>query len=211
MCVWAAPGNGLVTRETRVPRCTKSDAAGAYTLTDLFPATPLVVSASAPSFAPVGHGDLRLSEGEQRAGVDLVLRGGGVRLDGTVDDVTGGAVAGAIVATQDEANRALATTDAKGEFTLIKVEPGLGPRPARRRAGYAPGVGHGSRAWPRLQDPPRARVDRLVGRSGDRRVPGRRSPAVMIDGIQVEGGNNARLDADRRRGRVPDRQPAPGR
>ena len=64
-----------------------TDRAGAYAIADLFPATPLALSASAASFAPTGYrspdgGELRLAEGEQRAGVDLILRRGGVPVKG---------------------------------------------------------------------------------------------------------------------------------
>ncbi len=201
VCVWAAPGNGLVTTQTRAPRCAKTDGAGAYALSDLFPATPLVVSASAPSFAPVGFGDLRLADGEQRAGVDLVLRGGGVRLEGSVDDITGGAVAGATVATWDETNRAVATTDAKGEFTLW-VEPGS-VRVGATAAGYAPGSAWGP-APGHFFKIALVPGSTLVGRAV---LAGTETPVggVMIEGIQVEGGNNRGSTRTDEEGRFHDR------
>ncbi len=78
VCAWAQPGNGVVTTQV-APRCAKVDGAGAYTLADLMPATPFTLSAFAPTFAPVGYRApdgarvLRLGDGEQRGGVDLVL------------------------------------------------------------------------------------------------------------------------------------------
>jgi protocatechuate 3,4-dioxygenase beta subunit len=192
VCAWASIGRGLVTAQTRAPRCTKTDKAGAYALTDLFPATPLVVSASAATFRPVGYrapngdGDLRLAEGEQRAGVDLVLRSGGVALKGSVSDVTGGGVAGAVVVSEDGPDRTLAMSDPQGEFTLW-VEPG----PARvtaTAAGYAPGsaTGPAPEHFFKIHLVPGAT---LVGRAV---LAGSATPVagVMIDAIQIEGGGD---------------------
>ena len=190
VCAWASTGNGLVTTQTRLPRCAKTDAAGAYALTDLFPATPLVVSASATGFAPAGYrapnGDvgLRLGDGEQRAGVDLVLRGGGVPLRGSVSDVTGGAVGEALVVTEAGADRAVGTSNAKGEFTLW-VEPGVTSVRATA-SGYAPGSARGPAPGHFFQIhlvPGATLVGRTVIAGGETPVAG-----VLIEGIQVEGG-----------------------
>jgi Carboxypeptidase regulatory-like domain len=190
VCAWALPAGGLVTTRMQAPRCTKTDGAGAYALTDLLPATPIAVSASAASFAPVGYrapngdGHLRLGEGEQRAGVDLVLRGGGVLLVGSVDDVTGGAVAGALVVSQEGAARAVAMSDEKGAFKLW-VEPGAVDVSATA-AGYAPGGARGRAPGHPLAIhlvPGATLVGRAVIAGGETPVAG-----VKIEGIQVEGG-----------------------
>ena len=202
VCAWASPGSGLVTPQTRAPRCAKTDGAGAYALTDLFPATPLRISAAAASFAPRGYrapngdGDLRLGDGEQRAGVDFVLRGG-VLLTGSVNDVTGGGVAGALVVSEDGAASAVATSDTKGEFTLW-VEPGL-VRVGATAAGYAPGWASGpapGHVFKIHLVPGATLVGRAVIAGGETPVTG-----VMIEGIQVEGGGtraSTRTDDDGR-------------
>src|SRR5262249_34837217 len=129
------------------PRCTKVDGRGAYTLADLLPATPLTVSAFAPTFAPVGYRapdgsrEIRLGDQEQRGGVDIVLSRAGVALKGMMGDLTGGAVSGALVASADGADRVVGMSDAKGEFTLW-VEPGQVSVEATAN-GYAPGWAHG--------------------------------------------------------------------
>lgn len=192
VCAWARPGGGLVTPQTQAPRCAQTDAAGAYAIHDLFPATPLTLSAGATGFAPQGYrppgGDdhLRLADGEQRAGVDFVLRSRGVRLVGSVNDITGGAVAGALVVSEDGPARAVGTSDARGEFALW-VEPG----PVRVEAtasGYAPGWATGPAPGHifKIHLVPGAT---LVGRAV---LAGGETPVAdaVIEGIQVEGGIN---------------------
>lgn len=116
----------------REPACTRSDAAGAYRIADLYPAR-YVVSASARPFRPGVHGDRRrphlvLAAGETKAAIDIVLRGGGVEIRGTVADVTGGPIANARVRSDGGwwgADHAIAATetDAAGAFSLW-VAPG---------------------------------------------------------------------------------------
>jgi Carboxypeptidase regulatory-like domain len=189
VCAWASPGRGLVTAQTRAPRCAPSDGTGAYALTDLFPATPLVVSAGAATFAPAGYrspsGDreIRLADGERRTGVDFVLRRG-VRIDGSVSDITGGSVAGALVVSEDAAAPVAATSNAKGEFTLW-VEAGP-VRLVATAAGYAPGGASGPAPGHVLKIylvPGATLVGRAVIAGSETPVAG-----VMIEGIQVEGG-----------------------
>jgi len=190
VCAWASPGSGLVTPQTRAPRCAKTDGAGAYALTELFAATPLTISAAAAGFAPVsyrapdGDGHLRVGDGEQRAGVDFVLQRRGVPIRGSVHDVTGGVVAGALVVSEGGADRAVTTSDAGGEFTLW-VEPGP-VRVGATAAGYAPGWASGpapAHVFEIHLVPGGTLVGRAVIAGGETPVAG-----VMIEGIQVEGG-----------------------
>jgi protocatechuate 3,4-dioxygenase beta subunit len=203
VCAWAEGPKSLITAETQVPRCAKTDAEGVYALSGLFPATPLAVSAAAPGFAPVGYRapggetEIRLGDGEQRTGVDIVLRAGGIAVKGNVIDVTGGAVAGAFVASQDGANRALTTSDAKGDFTLW-VEPGTVGLTATA-PGYAPGWAHGHAPghYFKIHLVPGST---LVGRTV---IVGSETPVagVFVEGIQVEGGGSrasARTDDEGR-------------
>lgn len=95
-------GAAQTTSQARAPRCAAAGADGAYALLDLLPGVELRVSASSSDFAPAsfvgerGEPWVRLGEGEQRAGVDFVLRGG-VRIQGRVHDAMGGVIAGATI------------------------------------------------------------------------------------------------------------------
>ena len=192
VCAWAVPASGLTTAELRAPRCVVTDATGAYALRDLYPATPLSLTAAAATFPPARyHGDggddfVRLAEGEQRAGVDFVLRAGGVLVKGRVADATGGVVAGAMVATEsgDAAGRGLTTSDAKGEFTLW-VDPGS-VRLAATAVGYAPGHATGpapGHFFTIYVVPGAVLVGRAVIAGGETPVIG-----ALVEAIQVEGG-----------------------
>jgi protocatechuate 3,4-dioxygenase beta subunit len=192
VCAWAGRGTGLTTAQTRVPRCAVSDAKGEYTLTDLFSATPLTLTAGAAGFPPRAHRGadgsdvVRLAEGEQRTGVDFELIGGGVEIRGRVNDATGGVVPGALVASEalEVSGRAIATTDGKGEFSLW-VEPGQ-VRLGATATGYAPGrvAGPAPGHFFSLYLVPGAT---LVGRAV---VAGGETPVVgaLIDAIPVEAG-----------------------
>lgn len=101
------PGATVCVRPARdTPRsvCTTTDARGAYTLDNLPPAG-YVVWASAPRLAggqwrgeaPTYDDHLSLAAGEHRTGVDLTLLAGAVEVRGTVSDVRGHAVAGAVL------------------------------------------------------------------------------------------------------------------
>jgi protocatechuate 3,4-dioxygenase beta subunit len=133
----------------REPLCTTSDAAGAYRIDNLLAGT-YVVSAVAKSFRPGFYEKpgkkpsrwnqgFKLAAGEAKTGIDIALDGGGVEVTGTVNDITGGPVAQAMV--RASAGRwggvsgPPVTTDDKGQYS-IWVKPG----PVRVRAaadGYA--------------------------------------------------------------------------
>lgn len=91
-------------RDTPRPVCTATDAHGAYTLDNLPPAA-YVVWASALRLAggqwrgeaPAYDDHLWLAAGEHRTGVDLTLLAGAVEVRGTVSDVRGHAVTGAVI------------------------------------------------------------------------------------------------------------------
>src|SRR5277367_128877 len=106
-----------------------------------------------------------------------------VPLEGSVDDVTGGAVAGALVVSTEGADRAVGTSDAKGKFTLW-VEPGQA-RVGATAPGYAPGWARGPAPghFFKIHLVPGAT---LVGRAV---IAGSETPVtgVMIEGIPVEG------------------------
>jgi protocatechuate 3,4-dioxygenase beta subunit len=188
VCAWASAGHGLVTNETEVPRCATADREGAYAMGDLFPAVPLSISASATGFAPAayrtasGEHEVRLGDGERRAGVNFVLKPG-VALKGSVNDLTGGGIVGALVVGESGADRAVTTSGAKGEFTLW-VEAGQVLVKAAA-SGYAPGMTGGSAPehFFKIDLVPGAT---LVGRAV---IAGEETPVagVFIEGIGVEG------------------------
>lgn len=100
-CAWLVAEN-LLTRETRVPQCVQTDGHGRYTLNNLMPSR-YQVTAGAELMMP-GQFDtgssaafFALARDEKRTGVDIVLSRGGVKLRGSVADVTGGPVSGAVV------------------------------------------------------------------------------------------------------------------
>ncbi|HTM22017.1 MAG TPA: carboxypeptidase regulatory-like domain-containing protein [Kofleriaceae bacterium] len=120
----------ISSEEDQLPHCALSAAGGVYLIGELAPAR-YQVSGSAPQRMPGawkdgdGHGTFRLAAGEERAGIDLVLPGGGVALRGVVSDIGGGPVAEAWVAASSERGEAWAAAraDADGKFTLW-VRPG---------------------------------------------------------------------------------------
>jgi len=91
-------------REATRPVCTATDVRGAYTFDELPPAA-YVVWASALRLAggpwrgpaPAFDDHLWLGAGEHRTGVDLVLLAGAALVRGTVHDVRGHAIAGAVI------------------------------------------------------------------------------------------------------------------
>jgi protocatechuate 3,4-dioxygenase beta subunit len=191
VCAFVRPSSTTTTAETRAPRCVAGGADGVYLLADLPSGTSLTLSASAPTFLPqayAGEGDgvIGLAEGEPRAGVDFAMRGGGVEVRGRVADATGGVVPGAIVASEagEATARAIATSDAKGEFSLW-VAPGVA-RLGASATGYAPGRAQGPAPghFFSIYLVPGAT---LVGRAV---IAGTETPvaAARIDAIQVEGG-----------------------
>jgi protocatechuate 3,4-dioxygenase beta subunit len=112
----------------QAPICTVASETGAYTISALVPAS-YAVSAVADTFRPSIYGvpgkhEIVLRPGEQKTGVDVILRSGGVELVGTVVDATGGAIAKALVFAEGSSwggrDRPLVTseTDAQGRFRM---------------------------------------------------------------------------------------------
>ncbi len=78
--------------------CVESDALGAYRLS--IPRGAYVITAAASGFLPASANTGRpipIADSEEKAGVDILLQHGGVRVAGSVLDVTGGSVAGAAI------------------------------------------------------------------------------------------------------------------
>lgn len=88
--------------DTREPICVDADSDGGYRFVDLVEASYEIVG-SAPKHIPRTYEDanertwLRLAAGEQRDGLDIVLKGGAVEATGIVNDINGGPVANALV------------------------------------------------------------------------------------------------------------------
>jgi protocatechuate 3,4-dioxygenase beta subunit len=118
----------LADEDTRDPSCASSGPDGRYTIGALLPAR-YSVSAMAPQHEPGKYevkGEewswVRLAAGEDRNGVDITLRTGGVELHGTVKDIGGGTVPDAWVSASPQwrwnAGSAMGRSDADGNFTL---------------------------------------------------------------------------------------------
>lgn len=141
---------------TRDPICARTDARGRYKLVNLL-AAEYVIHAAAAQFRPAAYHpvpgseklELLLAAGANRAGVDLVLRRGGVEVTGVVLDVTGGPVAHAQVRASpsrrappgpavesDEAGRFSLWVD-RGTLWVMASADGYAPN---RVLGRAPGT-----------------------------------------------------------------------
>lgn len=98
----------------RMPTCTLSNAGGRYSLPGLTPAK-WSVAASLAGHIPANYwktdedGDdtssIELEAGQDESGIDIVLRPGGVKVHGVVNDIGGGPVAGAWVSVRGNGNR----------------------------------------------------------------------------------------------------------
>ena len=117
----------LTLRERQDIRCTLSDRAGRYRLADLL-GVDHTVTASAAGHIPEtyhrGEGSRRrdtvaLRPGQELPGIDLRLEGGGVQIHGTIKDLSGGPIDGALVTADD----ATSFSDADGNFSAW-VRPG---------------------------------------------------------------------------------------
>ena len=99
-----ASSRALSQQAMREPACATTDPQGHYTLAELV-AADYTIAASAPTYRPsiyklpgtVRGRRIALAAGEAKQGIDLVLRGGGIEITGTVADVTGGPIAQALV------------------------------------------------------------------------------------------------------------------
>ena len=115
-------------------RCVDAEA-GRYRVEGLAAGHHVVV-ANMAGFLPVQHregprGWVALRRGEQRVGVDFVMRLRGAPLRGVVRDVAGGTISGAVVRETDGGHT---LTDEDGEFTLWVAPQGIVPVTA-----FAPG------------------------------------------------------------------------
>lgn len=91
----------LPSSQRREPSCTTTDEQGRYFIGDLF-GVDYNVSASAPRYRPTvwrvdADSRIRLTAGQQRTGIDITLREGGVLVEGVVMDAAGGVIEGALV------------------------------------------------------------------------------------------------------------------
>ena len=152
----------ISTQQSRDPICVTTDAAGGYVFKALRPAD-YSIDAMAMGFEPATyrpHPDdplLRsettfpLAPGENRTGIDLVLRKGGVELTGTVSDINGGPISNVLVrahfwGSNDSAGAPIATSDAQGRYKVWVrvgrqyVTADVDGYASASEGGYAPGV-----------------------------------------------------------------------
>jgi protocatechuate 3,4-dioxygenase beta subunit len=137
----------------RDPRCTTSDAAGHYSIGELFAAEYQVTAMAKPFrpdvYHPGGDRDVTLFDvraGDKKTGIDIVLEKGGVEVTGTVADVSGGPIAHAMVRASNgrwggEVQYPAIETDEAGKFSMY-VRPGALTVNAVAD-GYAPGSDSG--------------------------------------------------------------------
>ncbi len=122
VCVDATSAD-LPAEDVLDPRCVETDDHGAYAIDGLL-AAHYEVTAMARTYRPARASGFVLRAGEHKTGIDLVLRGGGVEITGTVSDVGGGPIAKAHVrATIGRTWGVAVETDDQGTFSLW-TDPG---------------------------------------------------------------------------------------
>lgn len=145
--------------ERSEPTCAETDAEGRYRLSNLTAGRWIVAAAArgylASKYRASGADDdegLRLTPGEARGGVDLVLTSGGIELRGHVTDVTGGVVHGAWIRAlgygdeRQDASPAFARSDEEGAFSVwvhagsVSVHAGAPGYAEGWTSGTAPGA-----------------------------------------------------------------------
>lgn len=102
--VCATPTAGEVPTSVLRSICVTTDEAGDYVVRGLA-ALPYRVNASAPGYIPAHYTsheledriELPLGRGQHKDGLDIILRSGGVEVRGTVRDLVGGTIEGALV------------------------------------------------------------------------------------------------------------------
>ncbi len=114
------------------PRTATTDAGGAWTISALTPGR-YMLTASAADHVPGRRGDVALRASQDNPGLDLTLERGGHPLRGTVSDVGGGPIEGAVIAVESQGEGNMinfsrasypAISDADGSF-VVQVRDGL--------------------------------------------------------------------------------------
>ncbi len=136
VCIWPSFGESSWT-EAREPTCVTGARNGTYQIAGLMP-VHCDVTAGAPTFVPDTYdppgmaSGVELRSGEHRQGVDIQLQGGAVKVAGTVQDVSGGVIEGALVSGGQSGassvarlrSGVIALSDGDGKFELW-VAPGF--------------------------------------------------------------------------------------
>jgi protocatechuate 3,4-dioxygenase beta subunit len=205
--VCATQADPSITRsEEPFPRCALTGPDGRYVLEGLYPVETRL-SAGAPSFVPALHTRrdvggkrreaLTLIAGTRHEGVDIVLRGGGVRVTGVVRDLAGGTIEGAMInggGRWGRGARATAVSGDEGRFELW-LEPGVAHFSALAE-GYAPGsreaVAPGSSV--EIFMTPESTIQGLVLRAGT----GEPVADAIVGPNRHRGSNSVRTDGDGR-------------
>lgn len=118
--------------ESGAPITARTDASGDWEV-PLLPPGRYILSASAPGYLPAVRNDLSLKAGSPNPGLDLALAPGGHALRGSVHDIVGGPIEGAVISVDAEGEGNLiqfsrssfpAVSDAEGRFE-VQVTDGM--------------------------------------------------------------------------------------
>jgi protocatechuate 3,4-dioxygenase beta subunit len=177
-------------QDVRDPICTTADDKGRYALKNLY-AGEYEVAASAKTFRPGSyHPDgphdpktFELKPSQDKTGVDIALRAGGVEITGVVSDVSGGPIAHALVTASSDWNGDLVPpveTDDNGAFSMWVKAGDVSVNASAD--GYAPGSDSGPApgAFQILLTPESSLAGTVVDAKTGEPVPG-----VMVE---AEGG-----------------------
>jgi len=166
--------------------CTTTSADGAYRLEGLPSDIALAFVASASGRRPSAAVKVKLTAGEQRDDVDLVVDGTGAPTRGRVRDALGGVIAGASVMFSLGENKGTvgATTDARGEFTAWVGTGYLSV--TATSPGYAAATAYGS-APDRFFELSLVPGAGVAGRAIDRKT-GAGVAGAKIDAVALDGG-----------------------
>lgn len=170
-------GSPTLPGESSAPRTATTDPSGDWTIPLVTPGRH-ILTATAPGYLPAARTDLSLRSGGPNPGLDLALAPGGHPLRGTVSDIGGGPIEGAVI-----------TIERDGDANIINFAPTSFPAVSDADGEFAVQVADGRyslTAWhpDYSQDAAAADID-----GGPRSVELRLTPAATVEGtVRTEAG-----------------------